>query len=139
MPWLDGLRSTNPIKNGEPARRQRRDALEQVEVAIDERRVRQQVARGISGRRHLREHDEVSRVRLGACHGGADPLEVGVERTDREVELGESQAHGAMISDTKILTSSALLAFALATTRLPVRPPTCCSGLCRPRTSSTVL
>ena len=54
-------------------------------------------------------------VGLGAGDGGAHSLEVGVERAHRQVELGGRQAHGAMISDTKMLTWAALLALVLAT------------------------
>ncbi len=74
----------------------------------------QQIARRIAGRGQLGEHDEVGDVGLGAGHGGAHSLEVGVERADRQVELGGRQAHGAMISDTKMLTWAVLLALVLA-------------------------
>ncbi len=73
--------------------RERRHAIELLEVQVDEAVVIQQIARRIAGRRHLGEHDEVGAPGVGARDGRANGGEILIERSDGEIELGESQSH----------------------------------------------
>src|SRR5690606_8384009 len=79
-----------------PVGTERRQAIELLEVQVDEALVPQQVARRIAGRRQLGEDDEVGAVRARVLDGGRHLREVVVEGPDGEVQLSQQEAHAGV-------------------------------------------
>ena len=88
-----GVALDAPDENPQRVIRERCDAIALREVGVDEAAVIQQVARRVARRGQLRENQQVGARLAGAACRVGDLEEVGLERADREIQLGEGEAH----------------------------------------------
>ncbi len=83
------------IAHDDPKRiiRQRCDAVELTQIAIDEITTFEEIARRVSHRRQLTEDDEIGPEGASLGHGITHQCEIGVEGADGVVELGDGDSH----------------------------------------------